>query len=89
MYTNFEEIKKYFDKLNEDKKHFNNSNDICTPMGCVKEMVEAIPQEFWERKEIKILDPCAGNGNFPAYLALKTAVKNIYCNEINPIRYDN
>jgi SAM-dependent methyltransferase len=58
-------------------------------MGCVKEMIDAIPEEFWNRESIKILDPCAGNGNYPAYLALKTSLNNIYCNEISPIRYAN
>lgn len=52
-------------------------------------MVDAIPAIFWENKNIKVLDPCAGNGNFPAYLALKTSLDNIYCNEINPVRYNN
>ena len=52
-------------------------------------MVDAIPEEFWNRESIKILDPCAGNGNFPAYLALKTDLSNIFCNEINPIRVKN
>ena len=89
MFLNFDEIQKYFDNLNKDQSHFNNSNDICTPMGCVKEMVDAIPEEFWKRDNIKILDPCAGNGNFPAYLALKTNPANIVCNEISPIRFNN
>ena len=85
----FEEMAIYFDTLNQDTSHFNSSNDICTPMGCVKEMVDAIPEEFWNREAIKILDPCAGNGNYPAYLALKTSTSNIYCNEISPIRHAN
>ena len=89
MYQNFEEIQAYFDNLNKDLTHFNSSNDICTPLGCVKEMVDAIPQELWERDQLTVLDPCAGNGNFPAYLALKTNPKNIVCNEINPIRIKN
>ena len=89
MFNTFSEIQEYFDKLNQDQSHFNSSNDICTPMGCVKEMVDAIPEEFWNRKEIKILDACAGNGNFPAYLALKTKLSNIICNEINPKRVEN
>ncbi len=53
---NFNEIKNYFNRLNQDLSHFTNSNDICTPMDCVKEMVDKIPQEFWERKNVKILD---------------------------------
>ena len=55
----------------------------------VKEMIDAIPEELWQRSQLKVLDPCAGNGNFPAYLALKTETSNIYCNEISPIRYTN
>jgi len=47
MYSN---LKKDFDALNKDKSHFINSNDICTPMNCVEEMIDAIPNEFWERK---------------------------------------
>lgn len=89
MFYTFDEMQTYFDDLNKDQSHFNSSNDICTPMGCVKEMIDAIPEELWNRESIKILDPCAGNGNYPAYLALKTSLNNIYCNEISPIRYAN
>lgn len=83
------EVLDYFDNLNKDKSHYNSSNDICTPMGCVKEMLDEVPQEFWRRENIKILDCCAGNGNFAAYAALKTSPKNICCNEINPVRLKN
>lgn len=79
----------YFDKLNEDLSHYSSTNDICTPMGCVKEMVDNIPDELWHRGNIKILDPCAGNGNFPAYLETKTDSCNIYANEINKLRLKN
>lgn len=89
MFLNYAEIKAYYDNLNAQKYHYNSSNDICTPMDCVKEMVDAIPGEFWERPNISILDPCAGNGNFPAYLITKTKLNNIQMNEINPIRVQN
>lgn len=89
MYTEYEKIKEYFDILNKDTSHFSSSNDICTPMDCVKEMVDAIPQELWERESLKILDPCAGNGNFPAYLVTKTNLKNIQMNELNQARIKN
>jgi len=79
----------YFNQLNEDLSHYSSSNDICTPMGCVKEMVDHIPEEFWHRDSIKILDPCAGNGNFPAYLETKTHSHNIYANEISNARLKN
>jgi SAM-dependent methyltransferase len=85
----YENICDYFEKLNSDNSHFTNSNDICTPIGCVKEMVDSIPNEFWRRKNIKILDSCCGNGNFPAYLVTKTDLSNIYFNDINIKRIDN
>ena len=86
---NFNEIKNYFNRLNQDLSHFTNSNDICTPMDCVKEMVDKIPQEFWQRKNIKILDCCCGNGNFHGYISTKTNLNNLYFNEINPLRITN
>lgn len=79
----------YFDELNKDLTHYNSTNDICTPMGCVKEMVDAIPDELWSRPQIKVLDPSAGNGNFPAYISTKTNPSNITANEINPKRLAN
>lgn len=89
MFYTENEIFNYFNTLNKDISHYNNSNDICTPMGCVKEMIDEIPEELWKRDNIKILDCCAGNGNFPAYISLKTDVTNIWANEINPKRLTN
>lgn len=85
----FEDIKNYFDKLNEDKNHFVNSNDTCTPMSCVKEMVDRIPDNFWKNKDLKILDSGCGNGNFHAYIKKKTKLDNLYFNEINEKRISN
>jgi adenine-specific DNA-methyltransferase len=91
----YEEVKKYFNKLNEDKSHFFNSNDICTPMECVEEMVDSIPSSFWENNLIQILDPCAGNGNFYGYILQKFADKekalkdNLYFNDISKKRISN
>ena len=79
----------HFDRLNEDPRHFRNSNDICTPMGCVREMVDAIPQSFWSRRQLRILDSCCGNGNFHAYIQFKTALCNLHFNEINQARIGN
>lgn len=87
--TNINEIKAHFDALNGDLSHYANSNDICTPIDCVMEMVDAIPQELWVRPNLRILDPCCGNGNFGAYLATKTSLSNIYFNEISDARVKN
>ncbi len=85
----FADIKLHFDTLNQDPEHFVNSNDICTPMDCVKEMVDSIPENFWQNKNIKVLDSCCGNGNFHAYLHTKTSLDNLYFNEINLKRVVN
>ena len=89
MLAEFEAIKNHFDTLNFNAEHFVNSNDICTPMDCVKEMLDSLPDEFWQRQNIKVLDSCCGNGNFHAYAALKTPLKNLYFNEINEKRIAN
>lgn len=84
----------YFNNLNKDESHFTSSNDICTPMECVKEMVDKIPSEFWKSNP-KVLDPCCGNGNFFAYISTlfedrnKALKENLFFNEINPLRVAN
>lgn len=87
--ASIDETFKYFNKLNEDNSHKTTNDDICTPMECVKKMIDYIPQEFWSRKNIRILDPCCGNGNFGAYCQYKTDLDNIWFNELNPLRYLN
>ena len=72
-----------------DERHYENRNDICTPMECVQEMVEAIPKTFWQRTNLRVLDPCAGNGNFHAYIQRYRKLKNLVFNEINPKRIAN
>ncbi|MGR3913519.1 MAG: methyltransferase [Gammaproteobacteria bacterium] len=82
----FGSIKTYYDALNRDISHFACSNDVCTPMECVKEMVDSVPGAFWRKKNIKVFDSCCGNGNFHAYIATKTDLSNLYFNEINEKR---
>ena len=86
----YRDIEIFFNNLNGDLSHFANSNDESTPIGCVKEMVDKIPAHFWKRADIKILDPCAGNGNFHAYICnKKTGLDNLHFNEINRKRVKN
>jgi len=82
----FNSIKNHYDALNHDFSHFTCSNDVCTPMECVKEMVDSVPAAFWRKKNLKVFDSCCGNGNFHAYIATKTGLSNLYFNEINPKR---
>jgi adenine-specific DNA-methyltransferase len=92
MIDSYKETKDLFEKLNVDESHFVNSNDICTPIGCVEEIIEKIPEQFWAKNDLKILDPCAGNGNFHfsiyhrliKYHTKENIMENIlYFNEIN------
>lgn len=81
--------KSYFDILNQDESHFVNTNDICTPMDCVKEMVDSLPSSFWKKPDLKILDSCCGNGNFHGYISTKVPLSSLYFNEINEKRINN
>lgn len=90
----YDELKNYYDnELNKDKSTFNSSNDEPTPIGCIEEMLEPIPEEFWKKRGLKILDPCCGNGNFHLVISNKLrAVKNAAClhfNDINIQRIHN
>ena len=89
LQRDFSAISEYYHHLGQDPSHYDTSNDICTPMGCVKEMVDEIPEELWHRPNLKVLDCCCGNGNFHAYIQKKTSIKNLYFNEINQRRIDN
>jgi hypothetical protein len=92
------EIKNYYDNiLNKDKDLVVTSNDEPTPLTCVEDMVNKICDEFWERKDIKILDPCCGCGNFAIDIYFKLIrfhtkdfiLSNIlYFNDINKKRLD-
>ena len=67
--NSYEKIKEYIDtKLNKDKTLFKTSNDEPTPLDCCEEMLNKIPKNFWSKKDLKILDPCAGYGNFEIIL---------------------
>lgn len=86
---NEKEIFAFYNSINNDTEHMKSRDDISTPMECVKIMIDYIPKELWQRKNIRILDPCAGNGNFGAYCMKKTDEKNIWFNEISDERYIN
>lgn len=90
----YDDVKKYYDNdLNKDLSTFNSSNDEPTPIGCIEEMLQPIPEEFWKKKDLKILDPCCGNGNF--HLVIANILRNkkntaeIHFNDINLKRLEN
>lgn len=97
--SSFDELKKYYDEvLNLDKSTYKSSNDEPTPITCVSEMIEKIPEELWSKDNLKILDPCCGNGNFSLPILFKL-MKNftkekilsdiLSFNDINEQRLDN
>jgi SAM-dependent methyltransferase len=72
----FIELKKYYDEvLNKDKSTYKSSNDEPTPIDCICEMMSKLPSELWYREDLRILDPCCGNGNF-AIPAIENIQKN-------------
>ena len=96
--NSYSELKLYYSKLNKQKEHFYTSNDVSTDLNCVEEMINVIPDDFWLNKEIKILDPCCGNGNFFIPILFKLLKNNdkkvilenaLYFNDVNNIRINN
>lgn len=97
--TSYTDLKNHYNVvLNGDKSTYKTSNDEPTPIECIEEMLHIIPEEFWKKDDLKILDPCCGNGNFHLVVfdKLKTThtTKNIledmlYFNDINTERIKN
>tara|TARA_B000000477_G_scaffold325_1_gene337 strand:+ start:53575 stop:54867 length:1293 start_codon:yes stop_codon:yes gene_type:complete len=97
--SSFNIIKKYYDEiLNIDKSTYKSTNDEPTPIDCITEMITKIPNELWEKKDLSILDPCCGNGNFSIpiifellkYHDKKTILEKILeFNDINESRLEN
>lgn len=95
--SNYDLLKQYYDNvLNKDKDSFKSTNDEPTPISCIEEMIEKIPNDFWN-KSVRIYDPCCGNGNFHLviYNRLKSILthaqikKCLYFNDINELRLEN
>jgi tRNA1(Val) A37 N6-methylase TrmN6 len=49
-------------KIKVDEK--NKYGEVFTPPKIVDEMLDKLPKKIWRNKNIKILDPCGGVGNF-------------------------
>ena len=63
--SDYSDLKNFYDNtLNKDLSTFVSSNDEPTPIDCIEEMIQKIPNNFWNLQNLKILDPCCGNGNF-------------------------
>jgi len=96
--SSYEELKCYYDTvLNTDRSTYTSSNDEPTPIDCIHEMIQKIPADFWA-KDVTILDPCCGNGNFsiPIFFELQKhhekrhILENMLSfNDVNETRLDN
>ena len=94
----YETTKHMYDTIhNKNTSLVQTSNDEPTPMACIEEMVATIPDTFWQRSDLKILDPCCGCGNFLVvilhhlrrYHPLTHILENIlYFNDINQLRLE-
>lgn len=80
------EIFDYYNSLNDEDFHKSSNDDICTSMDLVKIMLDYIPRDFWKKDNLRVLDPCCGNGNFGAYCMFKTNIENIWFFDINDTR---
>jgi adenine-specific DNA-methyltransferase len=95
----FDDLKNHYDTvLNLDKSTYKSSNDEPTPIPCIMDMISKIPDTLWEKEDLKILDPCCGNGNFALPILFKLKEKYpvdkilkdiLYFNDINNLRLDN
>lgn len=95
----YSNVKEHIDNtLNKDTTLFKSSNDEPTPVGCIEEMFSKVPIAVWKQKNIRILDPCCGNGNFGIVVGehLRTngysnidIQKALYFNDTNQSRLAN
>ena len=92
----YNSLKTYYNVyLNTDQTLVKTSNDEPTPIECVEEMINKIPEDTWKRDDLKVLDPCCGCGNFflvileklKKYHTVKDILENmLYFNDINEDR---
>ena len=51
--SSFNEIKNFYNNiLNKNKNTYKNSNDEPTPIDCIIEMINKIPNELWKKKRL-------------------------------------
>ena len=97
--ANYQELKDFLNyTLNKDKSTYKTSNDEPTPIECIEEMLGHLPEDIWSRDNLRILDPCSGNGNFHlvafdklrGHKSTRDILENIlYFNEPNEKRREN
>jgi len=65
-------IDSYLKPSNTEKRLL---GEVFTPLygkpGCVEDQLNLVDESFWRRKDVKVLDPCAGIGNYSVVLVDK------------------
>ena len=65
-------VDSYLKPSNTEKKML---GEVFTPLygkpGCVEHQLNLMDESFWKRKDVKVLDPCAGTGNYSVVLVDK------------------
>tara|TARA_Y100000389_G_scaffold204789_1_gene259682 strand:- start:9217 stop:10518 length:1302 start_codon:yes stop_codon:yes gene_type:complete len=98
IFSDYQNIKKYYDEnLNKNKNLERTTNDEPTPITCVEEMVQQLPEHIFMNGQHKFLDPCCGCGNFFVVIfhrlrkyhdAKHILEKMLYFNDTNEDRLD-
>jgi hypothetical protein len=84
---NIKDPEKLLEQINKilpfTEKAKNERGEVFTPMALVNEMLDKLPEDVWENKNLKWLDPSAGMGNFPVavYMRLMKRLKVVIPSE--------
>ena len=58
-----------------------------TPQQLVDEMLATVPSEIWHRKNLALLDPCCGVGNFEAGVLRRAAQEKVFKTKAGALRF--
>lgn len=63
--------------------------EVMTKLSMVEEMLNTIDDSFWKNPSLRILDPCAGIGNFPIIIIKKLMIglSDLFPNESDRLRH--
>lgn len=71
-----DKIEQYYSSILKPKEYERlNYGEVFTDQRLITKMINLLPSDFWKNKEINILDPAAGQGQF-GYQLLKRIPKS-------------
>ena len=87
-------MKKVTEIINKIEIHMNNTKpeivsygEVFTGIDLVEQMLNSLPNSFWENSNLKILDPCCGVGNFSSIIIKKLMIGLIEFEKDEKLRY--